>query len=42
MTFAIEVEGGIDRRKITNYDEVSVNALFSAVVYIMSSCTDLS
>lgn len=23
MTFAIEVEGGIDRRKITNYDEVS-------------------
>ncbi|EED94471.1 DNA polymerase [Thalassiosira pseudonana CCMP1335] len=22
MTFAIEVEGGIDRRKITNYDEV--------------------
>ena len=24
MTFAIEVEGGIDRRKITNYDEVSL------------------
>ena len=24
MTFAIEVEGGIDRRKITNYDEVCV------------------
>jgi DNA polymerase epsilon subunit 1 len=23
MTFAIEVEGGMDRRKITNYDEVS-------------------
>jgi hypothetical protein len=22
MTFAIEVEGGIDRSKITNYDEV--------------------
>lgn len=25
MTFAIEVEGGVDRRKITNYDEVSVS-----------------
>ena len=24
MTFAIEVEGGIDRRKITNYDEVRI------------------
>ena len=24
MTFAIEVEGGMDRRKITNYDEVSL------------------
>ena len=28
MTFAIEVEGGIDRRKITNYDEVSRYILF--------------
>ena len=27
MTLAIEVEGGMDRRKITNYDEVSVCCL---------------
>ena len=27
MTFAIEVEGGMDRRKITNYDEVCLCCL---------------
>lgn len=29
MTFAIEVEGGMDRRKITNYDEVRTNQSYS-------------
>ncbi len=35
MTFAIEVEGGIDRRKITNYDEVRIMLWFLRIYCII-------
>lgn len=38
MTFAIEVEGGMDRRKITNYDEVS-EVLMSVSIGFFTFCS---